>query len=668
MKKKAILFLGIISGFTLSAQQNLKVSDHSTQDVVHKSRSGYTTIGKSKAAAPIWTEDFADTIGWTIAGHDGSVVTNVPNSLWEHRGTTTIPDNTIGSRGAWSGTMDPIASPTVSNGFVIFDSDFLDNNGVQGAAGTGVAPTPHVSNLTSPMIDLSGYPNVQLTVHSAARYFAGRNLIAFSDDNGVTWKDTIRIHDAVPVNSSTADDEISILNISSSIGNSSQARIRFIFDGSFNEPGANGQGYYYWMLDDLSIDVLPNNAFKFTDAGGAPANDIIFGGDGLNPKTGQMNINQARTVEFDSNILNFGVDPQTNVVLNVEVLQNGAYVTDLTSAPLPILIPGDTGLFSSFFTPALDLTTTGTGVYDFVFSITSDSVPTAGGSVTPYDTAFTVVLDDSTTSLDFGAFDNSLGTPQLGDDGSGLGSLLYFPNASDAINGKVELGFVDIRFSTLTVDGGDIQIEVHDSAKSRLDLVNGFGGSPVISKTFNLTSASGTTARFDVRDDVAGGKSPILLDANNAYYFVVYFFSNGGTNLIRVANDQTVGQGANSIMYNADDARFYTGFTDSRTLSSPWIRAITTDFPNIGLDEYADFKLSIYPNPSNGERVSLSINEGGEYSIELVNTIGQSVYQEDITVNGNETHDMSFEHLSNGVYILNVKGESGFRTSKITIQ
>ena len=55
------------------------------------------------------------------------------------------PNNVIGSKGAYAGTQDPIASPTAANGFMIFDSDYLDNDGVAGDFGSGNSPTPHQS-------------------------------------------------------------------------------------------------------------------------------------------------------------------------------------------------------------------------------------------------------------------------------------------------------------------------------------------------------------------------------------------------------------------------------------------------------------------------------------------------------------------------------------------
>lgn len=676
MKKKIILFLGIACAFSVSAQNNAKLSELTPESNESKTKSSQSIITKNKTAAPIWSEDFSAGVpaGWTIFGHDGLPSSPVANALWEYRGPSTIPTSGTGSRGAWAGTAgvaggSPILSPTAANGFMIFDSDFLDNNGVQGAAGSGVAPTPHVGELTTDTIDLSGNANVQLTIHSLARYFAGRHLIAFSSDGGASWGDTTWIHQNVAVNGSTADDEITTINISNFVGNSQYAMIRFIFDGSYSESAANGQGYYYWMLDDISIDILPNHAFAFTEFGAAPANDIIFGGDGLNAKMGNMAIDQTHSVEFDSNILNFGVDAQTNVTLEVDVYHDGTLLNTMSSAPIPILMAGDTADFSLAFTPSF--TPSALGQYDCVFRVESDSVPSASGSFTPADTAYTFWVNPNDTTgsgngLDFRTFDNSLGTNNLGADGSALANRYTFNTPTDTVNGipVVEVAYMDVRFSTLTIDGGDVQLEAY--AATGFDFTNGFGAGPLFSIPITLTNSSGNLTRFDIRNNQGG---PLLLTPDSAYYFVVNFFSNAGANTIRVANDRTVEQqGQLSIMYNADDARWYTGFTGSRNLESPHIRVITGDFPNIGLEEEATFDLSLYPNPSNGEKVNLQINEGGTYTIELVNTVGATISNEEVSLNGNERHVMNLASLAKGIYILNVKGDSGVKSTKLTIK
>ena len=91
-----------------------------------------------KSAITIWSEDFANGIPntWVNQGFDQDLATGglTPNPLcvWEYRGPNTTPDNTTGSRGQFAGSGPTISSPTQSNGFIIFDSDYLDSDGISG--------------------------------------------------------------------------------------------------------------------------------------------------------------------------------------------------------------------------------------------------------------------------------------------------------------------------------------------------------------------------------------------------------------------------------------------------------------------------------------------------------------------------------------------------------
>jgi len=117
----------------------------------------------------IFTWDFAEGIplDWDNASDSG-----VAN--WEYRGPDTTPDLSVCSQGSCGGTSLPITSETASNGFVIFDSNYWDDNvGPCGNLGAGPDPGPHEAYLTSPSLDFSAYPNVALTFQQQYRHFTG---------------------------------------------------------------------------------------------------------------------------------------------------------------------------------------------------------------------------------------------------------------------------------------------------------------------------------------------------------------------------------------------------------------------------------------------------------------------------------------------------------------
>ena len=67
--------------------------------------------------------------------------------------------------------------------------------------------------------------------------------------------------------------------------------------------------------------------------------------------------------------------------------------------------------------------------------------------------------------------------------------------------------------------------------------------------------------------------------------------------------------------------------------------------------------LTIYPNPSNGDfNVLFDSLEKGEYKLEVLNVLGQVVYQETMTdFSGNLTKTIDISGKTKGIYLINLK-------------
>ena len=117
-------------------------------------------------------------------------------------------------KGSYVGTNGPIQSPTASNGFVIFDSDYYDNGGTRKFwAGQypcndilGGTPTGHVGTLTTDSIDCSMYSDVTMVFNSFYREYTGIARLGFSIDGGITFTDTVEVHPDIEVNERTDSD------------------------------------------------------------------------------------------------------------------------------------------------------------------------------------------------------------------------------------------------------------------------------------------------------------------------------------------------------------------------------------------------------------------------------------------------------------------------------
>lgn len=651
MKKTIILFLGIAAGFSVSAQQNVPATKDLKYAASTKIQKTFPQVQqKSKTSAVIWSEDFSSGIpsGWSNVGYNGNLGSD-PGAQWEYRGTSTSPNNSTGSRGAFAAGTGTIQSPTASNGWVIFDSDYLDNGGSATNIGGGLSPAPHLGTLVTPAIDLSANNFIELAFSSHARTFFGEFKVALSSDSGMTWPDTIQFHGDLSVNGSNDENEIVTADISSTLGGAQNAMISFVFDG---RPGnANGNGYYYWQIDDIEIRDLPDHELRFTDAGGAPAHDIIYDNNSGGSKQGRMEDANKTPINFDSNIYNYGAKTQNNVKLVVEIYDGSSnLVTTLTSAASVTMNHGDTVDFNQFFTT--NWNPGGVDDYEVVYTLSSDSIAVAQA---PRD-SLTVRVTEETSGLDFSNFTGqSIGTDvNLGDDGAAVANRLYFPNGA-------RIQSFSLGFTNGTAAGGDIQLEIYDT--TGFDMINGFGSAALVSQQYTITAAQAgqnQIVTFDIKPD----GSTVDLTAG-AYFFVVYMYSNQGANPILLANDPSINQpGFSSIMYDTGDQRWWAGFTDSDAFESPYIR-VNTDF-DFSIDELnVDFKA--YPNPTAGE-VTLELSQGGTYTVELVDMLGKVVSSEEISINGNEKINRDFSSLNDGMYLLNVSGENFTKTVKLTIK
>ena len=646
------------------AQGQVSTNDHSIPAVPtkHDPVAKTNKVGKSKksSAVVIWSEDFANGIPstWTNQGYDVDPATGNfnPNPLcvWEYRGPATTPNNGTGSRGAFASANDPILSPSTSNGFVIFDSDYLDNTGSSSGIGTGVSPAPHYGTLTTDTIDLTGYPAVQLTMSSYAREFFANLLVAVSGDGGVTYPDTVVAHD-LAVNSASPNGDIISMDISNTAGGSANVVLQFIFDGI---PGnANGNGYYFWMFDDVAISDIPANAFKFTAYNGAPEHDVIYPAD--QPRYGSPQVDQAgqMPITFDSNVLNFGYADQYNVRLNVDIIdENGSVVTTLQSPAVPVVNSGDTATWmdlttSNSWTPSM------TGVYDAVYYVTSDSA----NADTPYDTT-TFRINEERHAGHFAVLDNTIG---IATGVLGLTQAFTFPADVDTA-GYVAIDEISMYISTVSDTTGSIIVEVYDTTGFSYGAGGGPAGAPFAVKSFPLSSSViGQTSAIDMTTN----GSPLFLPSNGGYLVVVNLVSTSGD--IRIGNDQTVAQPAGLIGMLYNDGSWYSGFSNSRTLSNLIINMNVMPGPfNIGLDEalLKQNSISVFPNPTNTGMVNFEIALGGNYNIEVTTLTGQRVYAETVTVNGGEVLQRNFSDFQSGAYLVNFTSEEIQMTKKLVIE
>ena len=446
--KKILLSICVVAiGLTVTAQQlktngnfpsNTPVLKEASNDVLKP-----TSPSLRSAANTIFSEDFDGGVNqFTIYTDAGSPVN------WEH--------TTVGMVGAYPSPA--LQSTSAANGWMKCDSDAF---GSQGGA-------QEYSELISPVIDCSMYPNVVLQFEQQfRRWQADTCMVMTSMDGGSTWTGKFYVNPTID-QSGTDNPDLKQINLSNFIGGSANAMFKFVWQGIWD---------YGWQIDDVALIEQPNNDLTLE---GIALNMSSNAGGGTNAWRdfyGHIPSNQITDAEFGFQINNFGVVGQPNVTTTVTT---GSWSDSENQG----LIAPDSTLVAYH---ANQYMPTSIGQHDFLFEVDSDST-----DATPInnDANVTVFVTDTLFNA-FGTGDKlgSMGTGYFtdGDDGFKMANM-YELEVADELT-SVTLG---LRTNGSTVAGGMVQVTVFDTT--------GFFSAgietPILYSDFYFISGADTTSGF----------------------------------------------------------------------------------------------------------------------------------------------------------------------------
>lgn len=467
--------------------------DAGIQTNVTRAGGGSTTAAMGDT---IFYESFGN--GLNGDGTNGAWTNNgTPSAaVWEYRGTGTNPTLSQGSRGAYAGTNGaiPIASPTNSNGFVIFDSDYLDNGGVATNMGNGPAPTPHYGELVSPVINLSAYNDVILQLNVKYRRFVSDLYVVFST-NGTTWTDSVMVYgDAIgtPSNSDHLDEVLNVY-VTDYIGGSSTAYMKLFFDGVENHGNVNGSGYYYSMIDDIYLFEAPDNDLRLDNKHFHSTADT-----GYQNYYSNIPLNHAEldSVYFGGNVTNLGSAAQPNTQVNTYITRPSGSVDVFNSQAVNLAVGSNDSLYGPI-SNLYNFGSEGLGTYQVDFVAESDSTDDIPSDNT---LSWDVNVTDSVYAFDA---DNAIS----GGRWYGAGTTYAIGNMF-AIRTADTVKSMSVEFSSITAVGSIVSFYLYEVN----DLINGnpaLASNQFVSLTANQI---GQWATFDLPDT----------DVQPGYYVVVY--------------------------------------------------------------------------------------------------------------------------------------------------
>ena len=605
---------------------------------------------------PIWSEDFANGIPTTWEN------STVP---WVYRGNSTSPSNQVGGQGAYSGinnspsTNTPISSPTASNGFLIFDSDYYDNNGVAGAFGAGIYPTPHNGELLTDMIDLSSYSDVTLKMNSYFRTYAGQAFIDFYV-SGV-FQERLQVHTNLAVNESSSIDEVILSRVPFSVVGNADVQMSFVFEGSTNSN--NGfSGYYFWQMDDLELIETPLNMIEIEDVvvGGFWIDYANYTGSGLNTIIG-LDYTVTPTSQLANHpyviegvLRNSGANDQLSTLKYEVYGAAGSY----SGASIPTNVNANSAIntIDSMVVAANPPLSPVIGAYEVSIWAESDS---SGVIIAASDTVLRgIEISDYIYAKDNGTDIN--GDPAGNWIVGGPDDQWHFTTRFEMYADE-QLSSLRVYISDESVAGAEIKAIVYELDTT---ISNADGGVILLNESDNYTiTTQDLGAWIDILFDF-----PIDLYSGYAYEVGIAGFVHPTDSAFIGTSGQSMYNGEHSVFdefgLNPNDVANQGVPTWYYLTRTPMVRM---NFDPSLISAVADIKQTIfttYPNPTNGIFI-IELGEVAKYNVTVNNVLGQSVLTT-ITNGMNTTIDLSA--FDKGIYTVELKDENAIYTEKVIIE
>ena len=638
LHKKLILIIAVVfalgAGTTASAQFNIIWGHGGTVGVAD---------GEFDGGLNNWT---------TMGSHTDAVF------LWEADG--------VADMGAYSANVQPIASESVANGAAVFDSDFLDNAGIPGNFGNGLAPSPHETNLVSPVIDCSSVSEVSIRFNQAFRNFTSRTVIFASPDGGATWPDTIEVSNNFPdepveTNTAVSPDDVRMYRLPS-CGGSDNVVVRFYYGV---ESGATFN-YYYWVIDDVQIVETPQYH-----------NKLVKGFVAYTPNV-YTPLSQTEPWIYAIDVVNEGAEAATNLGVNLIITNESGTELYNQRDEVAQSNPGDYHEF--FFHEPFAAPDTGAYTGTYILSHDGTDQVTSDDSV-----SFDFVVTTSTFGKSLGISQQSIGVSNLEKFGNH-----YWAAAEDT---AAYISFVAGNIDAL-IGAGITSATVYLYKWEDLDgsgtFTNDDGVNDNITEvafgvhSFSTNDANWTWIDVELYDSDTGLKA--LLEPNTNYLAVVE--QNGAAANMNVGMNRFRGFNYNgtwvhsrtdpehthpnlpTVLYSSSDSRWYSIGYGTHTIAN--VRLILGPKGAVKTNEIDASKLDIKitPNPAQDKIRLVVENNSGEtdFEVKIYDLQGKLVHNETITnslVSFGKIIDI--DHLASGEYMISIQSQKYLQSERIIV-
>jgi len=625
MKKNLLTICALLVATATFAQQaNVKhlQNDNLTKGFSIMSNTPNSPPSNNGAVAPtnIWYDDCSDINTWNVTNS---------STLGIEWGISMDP-NAIPSA-----DVSPIASATASNGYMFISSDA--DGGATDNDGTIIST--EFTNATP--IDLTNYPNVQLTFEHCFRWWHDTRIVRISPDNGVTWVDVDEISNDQTysyANQSSNNPHMSTYDISSVAGGQAEVLVQFYYND-------NDWWAWFWGVDDIAISELPDNNIVSSDEtfGGWWINYNNAGGLGQDYTSYPLIQATANPYAFEAVLRNGGIGTQS-ATMHANVSGAGSFST--TSNPL-VLASGeqDTVQGTSSFTPA------GLGLYNIDMWAVADSAG-LGNVITYSDTSNKMT---NVTEFEYGKDNgtNDGGTWRLNRISPIPGG--FEVSSSYDIYADATLYSVDVNIADWSVPGAEVYVVLYEN-------------------------------------DITGAVDPILLTQSDNYEITTSDLGNwinipflSPQSVTSTTKTYRIAIGANihptdSVGVNVSDPGSYysaDGLNDKDGILSddgapgwftisdiPMLRMNFDPGTMSAITEAKQNIFDVYPNPTSG-LFTIQLDKNLKYDIIISNVLGQEVLTSSTSAMSTVI-DLSV--FDKGIYTVELKNGSAVYLEKIIVE
>jgi Secretion system C-terminal sorting domain len=595
-------------------------------------------ILNAQLSTPFWSENFTNGVpaNWTISDASGQ------NILWTWCPNPALGNDDPGCSSIFDDAVNgqvPFKSTTASTGTMLLDSDEPGNLNKN-----------HIAQLTTNTINCAGKNEVYITFQTHIGVYslaAEANAVLRVSTDGTNWTNYTVFPGLTTTIRWSENPETPIIDISATAANQANVLIQWQWTGNWE---------YMWNLDDIEI----------YDQNPTPRNDLAISAFFYPPSSFATPVSQiaSDSFQFEVNLSNNGLNPQTNLVVTAFVKEDGGSSFYSQAINIPVLEAGvkDTSIvFPMLYAPELN-----TGLYTVGYTLSADSTDQR-----PVDNARE---DNFVVSNDQFAKEDG---PEQGYRPSAGGDWAvantYRMNGSNFELYKATQAEFAFSTNANEIAPGEVEAAVYlfkvndDVAEDFSD----FDGSSILSSSTEWLGVASYEApdslgnyelqQIDIAD-LNTGLPGVVLQPGSRYILAIEYANNSAL-VYHAFNDDIFYYQPSTFIFNSDwNTGGFGG--DVNALLRMNISLVSTTDEQV----LPDNTLSLFPNPVYETlQLVVQFEEPTDATITVADINGRVITFEDRTGLTNETLSYQLPQLASGTYLARIATAKGSLTRKFIV-